>query len=184
MNDLTQAIQFATECHEGQRRKYIDEPYINHPVRVMQAVACDKNLGGQERPAIAAVLHDVIEDCDVEYLDTDIWGWQVPHWVEELTHKYTHEAYPHTRRRERKRLERERLAGASFTAQTIKFYDRIDNLESWFIPGTVLTDEMIGFGRVYAQESWDLMMALANPDLNHVASRLAELAAKLREVCK
>ena len=34
-------------------------------LRVMAAVACDKIIGGNEDAAIAAVLHDVVEDCDV-----------------------------------------------------------------------------------------------------------------------
>lgn len=183
MNNLAQAIQFADLSHKGQVRKFNSEPYINHPVRVMQAVACDKNLGGLEEPAMAAVLHDVIEDCDVDNLYTNVWGFSVPRWVDELTHQYTTEAYPDKNRRERKALERKRLAGISFIATIIKIYDRIDNLESWFAPNSILTAEMIGFGRVYARESWDLMIALTEPELSYIVAPLEQLAVKLRDTC-
>jgi (p)ppGpp synthase/HD superfamily hydrolase len=183
MNNLAEAIRFAQLAHEGQRRKYVDEPYIRHPLRVMAAVACDQYLGGQEEPAIAAVLHDVVEDCGVEFLDANVWGLAVPRWVDELTNKYTTEAYPDKNRRARKALEFKRLAGMGRVAKTIKLYDRIDNLESWFTPGLVWTDEMVGFGRTYARESWELMMALAEPDLAYLNLQMGTLAAKLRDRC-
>lgn len=54
-SNLSLAIQIATEAHDGQ----VDRggaPYILHPLRVMLAVKGD-------RERIAAVLHDVAEDC-------------------------------------------------------------------------------------------------------------------------
>ena len=184
MYNLAQAIRFAQVAHGDQRRKYVDEPYINHPVRVMQAVACDKNLGGQEEPAMAAVLHDVVEDCDVDPLSTFGWGNNVPRWVEEVTNRYTKEAYPDANRQQRKLLEFNRLGGISFTGKVIKLYDRIDNLKSWYLPGVVWTDEMQRFGRVYARESWNLMMAVAEPELAYLGSQVAHYAARLRDDCQ
>jgi (p)ppGpp synthase/HD superfamily hydrolase len=54
-SNLSLAIRIATEAHDGQEDKG-GEPYILHPLRVMMAVK-----GARER--IAAVLHDVAEDC-------------------------------------------------------------------------------------------------------------------------
>lgn len=54
-SNLSLAIKIATEAHDGQ----VDRggaPYILHPLRVMLAVH-------GERERIAAVLHDVAEDC-------------------------------------------------------------------------------------------------------------------------
>lgn len=60
-SNLSLAIAIATEAHDGQ----VDRggaPYILHPLRVMLAVQ-----GTRER--IAAVLHDVAEDCPAWPLD-------------------------------------------------------------------------------------------------------------------
>jgi (p)ppGpp synthase/HD superfamily hydrolase len=54
-SNLSAAIQIATEAHDGQCDKG-GAPYILHPLRVMMAVQGD-------RERIAAVLHDVAEDC-------------------------------------------------------------------------------------------------------------------------
>jgi (p)ppGpp synthase/HD superfamily hydrolase len=55
MATLERAIQIATAAHAGQLNK-AGEPYIMHPLRVMQHV--------EGEPArIVAVLHDVLEDC-------------------------------------------------------------------------------------------------------------------------
>lgn len=54
---LAKAIEFAATFHAGQVDK-AGEPYILHPLRVM--LACKS-----ENERIAAVLHDIVEDCDV-----------------------------------------------------------------------------------------------------------------------
>jgi len=182
MNNLATAIRYATLCHLGQVRKFTGEPYIRHPERVMIRVINDRNIGGQEEPAMAAVLHDVVEDCDVKFLSTDTWGYKVPFWVDELTNVYTSKAFPDKRRSQRKTLEHQRLAGISDTGKIIKLYDVIDNLQSWF--ETAITDEMRGFGRVFSTESWDLMVALSTLELTYVTSELGSLSMKVRDACQ
>jgi len=54
-SNLSLAIKIATEAHDGQTDRG-GAPYILHPLRVMMAVQGD-------RERIAAVLHDVAEDC-------------------------------------------------------------------------------------------------------------------------
>lgn len=61
---LSEAITFAATFHAGQVDK-AGEPYILHPLRVM--LSCKS-----EDERIAAVLHDVVEDCDV---GLDRIGW-------------------------------------------------------------------------------------------------------------
>lgn len=53
---LNRAISIAAEAHAGQRDR-AGKPYILHPLRVMLAVPA------YEDAQIAAVLHDVLEDC-------------------------------------------------------------------------------------------------------------------------
>jgi len=55
MSSLEKAIAIAVEAHKGQLDK-ADEPYILHPLRLMFKMNTKNEM-------IAAVLHDVIEDC-------------------------------------------------------------------------------------------------------------------------
>ena len=60
---LLDAFAFALERHASQTRKGTDAiPYISHPLAVASLVM---ELGGDEDEAIAALLHDVVEDCGV-----------------------------------------------------------------------------------------------------------------------
>ncbi len=58
---LERAIETAVVAHAGQVDKN-GEAYILHPLRVMLAV---RERGGTTEQQAAAVLHDVLEDCDV-----------------------------------------------------------------------------------------------------------------------
>lgn len=58
MSTLNRAIEIAAAAHAGQVDK-AGRPYILHPLRVMLAVSA-----GPEPVTIAAVLHDVLEDCE------------------------------------------------------------------------------------------------------------------------
>lgn len=53
---IDHAIEIAKQAHQGQVDK-AGQPYINHPMRVMAACQDDPMA------AMAAVLHDVAEDC-------------------------------------------------------------------------------------------------------------------------
>jgi (p)ppGpp synthase/HD superfamily hydrolase len=67
MTDLTHrfsdAFSYAAEQHNGQLRKGTDIPYISH---VMAVAALALENGADEDEAIAALLHDVVEDCGGE----------------------------------------------------------------------------------------------------------------------
>ncbi|MBR3594245.1 MAG: bifunctional (p)ppGpp synthetase/guanosine-3',5'-bis(diphosphate) 3'-pyrophosphohydrolase [Clostridia bacterium] len=62
MEKLTKAIAFAAEKHEGQTRKGSDTPYIAHP---LEALAIAATVTNDQNVLMAAVLHDVVEDCGV-----------------------------------------------------------------------------------------------------------------------
>jgi (p)ppGpp synthase/HD superfamily hydrolase len=59
------AVAMATAAHAGVFRKGTTVPYISHPLAV-SAMAME--YGGDEDVAIAAVLHDVVEDAGREYI--------------------------------------------------------------------------------------------------------------------
>ena len=54
------ALVYATQKHSGQSRKSSDVPYVAH---VLSVAALVLEGGGDEDQAIAALLHDVVEDC-------------------------------------------------------------------------------------------------------------------------
>lgn len=90
MSMIDKAISFATLKHEGQRDK-AGLPFILHPMRVMQNIY---DMG--EEYACAAILHDVLEDCDVKTQELFDLGMSPPVvWaVDALSHrKYQGETY-------------------------------------------------------------------------------------------
>lgn len=116
------ARNFAEFHHEGQRRKYTGEPYIEHPARVAELVRARPHT---EAMLAAAWLHDVVEDCGVSLAEIFVrFGPGVAFIVHELTDAKiigSNRAY-------RKQVTRARLAAASWEAQTIKCADVIDNV--------------------------------------------------------
>lgn len=63
---FSEATEYARAAHAGQLRKGTRIPYISHPLAVASLVL---SCGGDEDQAIAALLHDVIEDCGAEHAD-------------------------------------------------------------------------------------------------------------------
>ncbi len=63
MGLVESAVIFATNVHEGMKRKQSDLPYILHPVEV---AAITGSLTTNQEVIAAAVLHDVIEDTKVK----------------------------------------------------------------------------------------------------------------------
>ncbi len=57
---LQEAFRYAAGKHEGQARKATAVPYLSHLMAVASLVL---EAGGDEEMAIAALLHDVVEDC-------------------------------------------------------------------------------------------------------------------------
>jgi (p)ppGpp synthase/HD superfamily hydrolase len=57
---LQRAFRYAAEKHYGQTRKQTAVPYLSHLMAVASLVL---EAGGDEDMAIAALLHDVVEDC-------------------------------------------------------------------------------------------------------------------------
>ncbi len=133
MDVLTDIEEFARQAHGDQQRKFADEPYIMHPIRVMQH--CKEYTS--DLPVLsAALLHDVLEDTAVtkEDLSAYLWGvmpteeaFRTLSLVVELTDVYIKKDYPKWNRRKRKQAEAERMGRTSAAAQTIKYADIIDN---------------------------------------------------------
>tara|TARA_R110000751_G_scaffold94798_3_gene185062 strand:- start:5285 stop:5842 length:558 start_codon:yes stop_codon:yes gene_type:complete len=149
-----EVLEFATQAHGDQKRKYSGLPYISHPVAVQQILR-DFYSGASEELIYAALLHDVIEDTIVTehmlvmalnriFFNRGLTR-RVVKLVIELTDVYTHEAYPDFNRRQRKLLEHDRIARISDDAKLIKFADMIHNTES------IVKDDP-SFAKLYLKE--------------------------------
>lgn len=66
-----EAVEYASRMHADQVRKGTSIPYICHPLAVS---ALTLEAGGDEDVAIAALLHDVAEDCGGEPVLAEIEG--------------------------------------------------------------------------------------------------------------
>ena len=79
---LEKALAYSIEAHLHQFRKS-GEPYIIHPILVASIVS---SITNDESMAIAALLHDVVEDTATSIEDiNELFGKDVAHLVEGLT---------------------------------------------------------------------------------------------------
>jgi GTP diphosphokinase / guanosine-3',5'-bis(diphosphate) 3'-diphosphatase len=79
---VRRAFEFARDAHAGQFRESGD-PYITHPLAVTETVA---ELQLDTATVIAALLHDVAEDCDVTIADLESrFGGEVARLVDGVT---------------------------------------------------------------------------------------------------
>jgi len=82
-NVIDRAIEFATLAHRGQVRRYTGEPYIVHPVEVMEIVS---TVSDDSEVLAAALLHDTVEDTPISLQDIRYeFGDRVAGLVDQLT---------------------------------------------------------------------------------------------------
>ncbi|AJX61186.1 HD domain-containing protein [Burkholderia pseudomallei] len=166
MNIVEKARIFATAAHAAvdQRRKYTDEPYINHPQEVAFIV---ETAGGTPEMLAAAWLHDVVEDTGVmiETIEQE-FGAEVATMVAQLTDVSRPE---HGNREERKRIDREHTAQAWPKTKTIKLADLISNSRS-------IAARDPKFAAVYLREKQQLLDVLrdGHPSLWREANSIVE----------
>src|SRR5688500_17499398 len=124
---LMKVREYTDQAHGSQMRKYSEDRYIVHPVRVMETV---RQYRDDVAVLSAALLHDVLEDTPVskdelgEFLSTIMDtndAIRTLKVVEELTDIYVKANFPSLNRRRRKMKEADRLAEVSGDAQTIKY---------------------------------------------------------------
>lgn len=163
-NIAQSALSFAVKAHAGQIRKYTGEPYIVHPIAVADIV---RTVAHDEAMIAAALLHDVVEDCGVPFVDIlDAFGRDVSDLVSWLTDV----SRPSDgNRAARKAIDREHIAKAPARAQTIKLADLIDNTKT-------IVDRDPNFARVYIREKESLLdvLTLADPALIAIAKAQLE----------
>ena len=168
MNMIARATLFADQAHDGQLRKFTGLPYISHPMEVMQIV---RGVTSDDDILAAAVLHDVIEDCDVTFSDLML---EFNERVATLVYQVTNAADAADGDRiARAYINRAVMANASADAQTIKLADIISNLSS--IDIALECDP--AWTRMYLEEKIDMINVLNNGN-QALKKRAASLAAR------
>ena len=77
-----EALTYAFQCHKGQKRDS-GAPYIEHPLNTALLLA---EMRLDATALCAALLHDVIEDCDVSLADlVDLFGEEISSLVQGVT---------------------------------------------------------------------------------------------------
>jgi hypothetical protein len=82
---VSKALKLASNAHSTQRRKSDNSPYINHLIEVQHLLVNTANINDEDI-VIAGILHDIIEDSEVNKKDLLImFGSRVSNLVLSLT---------------------------------------------------------------------------------------------------
>jgi (p)ppGpp synthase/HD superfamily hydrolase len=118
-------LVFAFQLHQDQRRKSSDVPYVAHLLAVTSLVLED---GGSEEEAIAALLHDAVEDQggrETLALIRHRYGSAVADIVNDVSDC---DSAPKPPWKERKEMYLERLLYAPNSARRVSLADKLHNL--------------------------------------------------------
>lgn len=154
---------FATAAHINQRRKYTNEPYINHCIEVAEKVLEHTK---DYQVAAAALMHDVLEDTTItETQMREVFG----DYITELVLCVTDVSKPEDGNRAiRKAMDLEHLKKCSSKAANIKYADLISNTSS-------IAKYDPGFAKKYLPEkrkALDVLKGKGNPIL-YLEARIA-----------
>lgn len=168
---IAKAKGIATKQHEGVNRKFGGGAYIEHPTRVSAKL---QSLGARPELVAAALLHDVVEDTD---MDLEGLTTHVGPDVAKLVNEVTNRKIEGLKRAEQKQKDREHLATISQEGRRLKLADRIDNLRDLHHP-----DVPADWKAKYITESELLLNALKGTDPGmemELMNRITELKGAL-----
>lgn len=120
-----EALGYAARLHAKQLRKRTERPYVGHLLSVTSIVI---EYGGDEEMAIAALLHDAVEDQGGLPRLREIrkkFGTRVARIVDGCTDSYTEPKPPW---RERKFAYIERVAGEPNDVRLVSAADKLSNV--------------------------------------------------------
>ena len=115
-------VKFAVDAHHGTERRGKGYPYIIHPMEAASIVA---SITNDPEMLAAAVLHDTVEDTDVTLEQIrELFGDRVATLVQ-------HETAPNDKTlswRERKTIQVQQLAHASYDSKVVALGDKLSNM--------------------------------------------------------
>jgi len=121
-NLIHDAIIFATLKHAGQLRKGTGDPYITHPMEVMQILS---ENGCNENVIVAGILHDTLEDTKTTPAEI------LEHFGEDVLKIVSAESEDKSKTwKERKQTTINYLDKASVDEKRVCLADKLSNLRS------------------------------------------------------
>lgn len=137
---LDRAIKFATDAHAGTERRGKGFPYIVHPLEALAIVA---SMTSDQELLAAAVLHDTVEDTDVD-IDgiRKEFGAKVASLVEAESDVFIDGLDETSSWRMRKQAAIDRLSAASPEAKMVALGDKLSNMRAIAADYRVQGDEL------------------------------------------
>ncbi len=166
---ITKAYRFAYEKHFGVKR-LTGEDYIDHPLHVANILTTIK---ADSATICAALLHDVMEDCDVSKDEiTKLFGKEIAHLVDGVTkiNKLNFSGDNEAVIANHRKI----LVGLSEDVRVIiiKLADRLHNMRTlWVLPEKKQKEK--------AKETLDILTPIAHRlGMNHIKSELEDLSLR------
>lgn len=166
---ITKAYRFAYEKHFGVKR-LTGEDYIEHPLNVANILTTIK---ADSVTICAALLHDVIEDCNVTKEEiSELFGQEIAHLVDGVTkiNKLNFSGDNEMMIANHRKI----LVGLSEDVRVIiiKLADRLHNMRTlWILPEKKQKEK--------AKETLDILIPIANRiGMNHIKSELEDLSLR------
>ncbi|MGA7887813.1 MAG: HD domain-containing protein [Acidobacteriaceae bacterium] len=180
-----EALQLASVLHREQARKGTQIPYVSH---VLAVTALVLEYGGTEAQAIAALLHDAVEDCGGRPTLAKIeerFGREVAAIVESCTDSFEDE--PKRDWRERKEAHLQHLRNCDLASLLVIAADKLHNITAI---ERDLRDEgqdiWKRFNAEPADQFWycdSVVEILENRLRNSIVQKLKETLERVRSVC-
>jgi len=123
-----EALDYAFRLHAGQMRKKTGRPYFGH---LMGVAALVLQYGGDEDLAIAALLHDAVEDCGGRPRLEEIrakYGERVARIVEGCTDSFEEDPKEKRPWRQRKEEYLAHVRGADADTRLVSAADKLHNV--------------------------------------------------------
>jgi GTP pyrophosphokinase len=179
------ALTYTAELHQEQERKVSGVPYVAHLLRVAGIVL---EYGGNEEEAIAALLHDAVEDQGGMPVLDEIrrrFGEAVAETVLGCSDAHVRPKPPW---RDRKQAHVDHVAGASPSVRLVVVADKLDNarslLREYRVRGELLWNFFHG-GRDGTLWYYDAMLAaLRNAGSTALVEELERTLAEIRRIAE
>lgn len=180
---FTEALVYATELHATQIRKGSKVPYVSHLLGVA-SIALE--YGADENEAIAALLHDAIEDQGGPPIRTEIrlrFGERVTEIVDGCTDTDTTPKPPWEKR---KKAYIDSIASASPSVRLVSAADKLHNIRSilkdYRIQGDLLWDLFKGGKQGTLWYYRSLVTAFHEADSTPIVIELDRLVTELERL--
>ncbi len=179
------ALDYAVRLHGGQTRKGTDIPYVSHLLAVAALVM---ESGGDQDEAIAALLHDAVEDCGGRPVLNAIrsqFGDRVAGIVDGCTDAYTEPKPPWKARKEQYLSH---LETASESILLVSNADKLHNARAILADYREIGDELWErFNAERDETLWyyrELSVLFARRRPSRLSEQLEGVIAELMEICR